>query len=217
MTPSMNQQNGAVGGAMNRMRYRGGQQPQPGAPEQNMSMRQDGSNVPGNQPGGENGSFGQFGQDPQAQPPSTPPAGPPTYGGGAMGGGAMQPGMMNRYRGPQAGPSSNMMPPQQPDGMQPSAQGQAPPAPTPTAGAASSPSMMDDSTPQMASGGVVSKPTVAMLGDKGPEAVIPLTNPDPKLSPGMFTKSRYRRPTGPSGVHGPSRPLLPLSPSKLMR
>lgn len=63
----------------------------------------------------------------------------------------------------------------------------------------------------MATGGMVTKPTIAMLGEHGPEAVVPLNNPSAKITPGMLPmqKQRYRPMTGPQSVHGPMRPLAP--------
>ncbi len=50
--------------------------------------------------------------------------------------------------------------------------------------------------PMMADGGVVDKPTVVMLGEEGPEAVVPLDNPNAKITPSMIESirkpSRYR-------------------------
>lgn len=79
-----------------------------------------------------------------------------------------------------------------------------------------------------ASGGIVDKPTIAMLADKGPEMVVPLTpRPNQKVTPGMMpqkisqvpvsTKSRYRTPIGVSGNHPPLRNNLPLVPNRLQR
>lgn len=62
----------------------------------------------------------------------------------------------------------------------------------------------------MARGGTVTKPTVALLGEDGPEAVVPLNNADARITPGMLgMKQRYRPMTGPQSVHGPMRPLAP--------
>lgn len=101
------------------------------------SGRQDGSNVEGNEPGGENGEYGAYGQNPDAAIP--------------------------------------------------------------------------DNMPAMAKGGVVDKPTVALLGEHGPEAVVPLNNPNAKVTPGMFSHHRYRPQTGKGMVHGPMRPMAPAA------
>lgn len=72
-------------------------------------------------------------------------------------------------------------------------------------------------------GGVVSKPTMAILGENGPEAVVPFNRtPSTKVSSTLFTpekgvRSRYRHPTGPAGPHGPMRSLEPLAPLKAYR
>ncbi len=123
--PGMAQRMAGTAGRFLQNRYRAGQQGQNGS----MSMRQDGQKVPGNQPGGQNGSYGPYGQSPQSQPPAEPPAGRPTFGSQVAGG--MQGGQpigravvgaaMNRYRAPQqqnpasasgpppAAPQSNVM------------------------------------------------------------------------------------------------------------
>ncbi len=70
-----------------------------------------------------------------------------------------------------------------------------------------------DSPDMMADGGIVTKPTKVLLGEKGPEAVVPLTDrPNAKLTPGMMPalRNRYRRPTGPAGAHGPIKGDSPL-------
>ena len=46
-----------------------------------------------------------------------------------------------------------------------------------------------DKTPQMARGGIVMEPTYALIGEAGPEAVIPLTGP---LRPRRKSNSKYR-------------------------
>lgn len=272
-----------------------------------VGFRGEGDQVPGNEPGGANGSYGAFGQDPHAQPPATPPsqqsggwrgnlqkAGQGMQSGMQGGNAAFQTGqnlgqfghnLQSRYRAhqndrnaaegsahvghalppgttsmgedvattppmdsapvqyapitgmaqpmdsmdtpapaaapqmdsgvPQMRAASPMAPESGMPGMTPAPDGdgsQPVPADTPTA-----PNLTPPAPTQLADGSVVSKPTMALLGEKGPEAVIPLSNPGAKVTPGMFTKSRYRRPTGPSSVHGPLHPLEPLAPSKLTR
>lgn len=69
-------------------------------------------------------------------------------------------------------------------------------------------------------GKIVTTPTVAKLGDKGPEAVIPLTSqPGEKLSPGMLggnPRTHWRRPSGPVGAKtmAPIRNDIPLRPNQ---
>jgi hypothetical protein len=81
-------------------------------------------------------------------------------------------------------------------------------------------------TPElMASGRLVTSPTVAMIGEKGPEAVVPLNNnPMNKVSglnatmlPGV--RSRYRHVTGPNALRreSPVRNDLPLKPNTAIR
>lgn len=230
--------------------------------------RGEGDQVPGNEPGGVNGSYGGFGQVPDQQPGEVAPAsgGDRPQHGMDWRGGAFQTGknigqfannLKSRYQANRGGSNetgnignatpqgttamgddgdSPMMPTPPPVSgmqsmpMQPTSMsgmpdmpapaqldgGQPAPADTPTAPRVAE-TPPGSANPQMANGGIVSKPTNVMLGDKGPEAVIPLTNPGAKVTPGMFTKSRYRRPTGPSSVHGPLHPLEPLAPSKLFR
>lgn len=66
-------------------------------------------------------------------------------------------------------------------------------------------------TPQMAKGRIVTQPTRAIIGDDGPEAVVPLDNPGAHVTPGMFSQHRYRAMTGPSMLHHPMRPMAPAS------
>jgi hypothetical protein len=69
------------------------------------------------------------------------------------------------------------------------------------------------------SGKMVTEPTLAMVGDKGPEAVVPLTDqPGSKTSPGMLggaPRTRWRHPLGPvaSKRTAPIRSLLPVKPN----
>lgn len=70
----------------------------------------------------------------------------------------------------------------------------------------------------MADGGIVSTPTRAVLGERGPEAVIPL-NPtaNARLHPTGFLKARYQRPVGPASAPGPIRSALPMSQNRTYR
>jgi hypothetical protein len=64
--------------------------------------------------------------------------------------------------------------------------------------------------PQMAHGGIVNKPTRAIIGENGPEAVIPLDgHAGSKMTPGMMPR-RYN-PTGETELRGPMRPMQPAS------
>ncbi len=85
-----------------------------------------------------------------------------------------------------------------------------------------------DSPDMMGDGGIVTKPTKVLLGEKGPEMVVPLSQREnAKVTPGMLDgkfsqlassiKSRYRQPQGPAGQHPPLRNNLPLVPSRLQR
>ena len=67
----------------------------------------------------------------------------------------------------------------------------------------------------MARGGIVTHPTRAILGENGPEAVIPLDNPNANVTAGMFSPRRYRANTGPSSLNHPLPPMAPapLDPS----
>jgi hypothetical protein len=91
--------------------------------------------------------------------------------------------------------------------------------------------LADDS---FARGKIVTSPTVAMLGEKGPEAVVPLNNqPDNKVSGAMLTdqpiaqphtlggtaRARYAHPVG-AAASARSKPIradLPLKPNSAMR
>lgn len=89
--------------------------------------------------------------------------------------------------------------------------------------AASPPQSMFTPEP-MAAGKVVTSPTVALLGDKGPEAVVPLTDqPGNRVSTKMFgtggIRTRYRHPQGPV-ASGRTRPItgdLPIRPNPVLR
>lgn len=71
----------------------------------------------------------------------------------------------------------------------------------------------------MAQGAIVTKPTTALIGEKGPEVVVPLTDqPGAKVSPmmlGGMPRTRYRHVTGPNAVRhtAPVRSDLPLRPN----
>lgn len=73
-----------------------------------------------------------------------------------------------------------------------------------------------------AGGKIVTKPTTALVGDQGPEAIIPL-NPKPgqKTSPGMLggSRARFRHVTGPGALRtlAPVRADLPLRPNVVPR
>lgn len=73
----------------------------------------------------------------------------------------------------------------------------------------------------MAGGKIVTKPTLAMVGDSGPEAVIPM-NPKPgaKTSPGMLgERARFQHVRGPQALKNvsPIRTDLPLRPNVIVR
>jgi len=64
--------------------------------------------------------------------------------------------------------------------------------------------------PAMADGGIVDKPTLAILGEDGPEAVVPMSgNPNAKITPGMM-QSRDTFQTGPSSLGQPLHSLAPM-------
>jgi hypothetical protein len=80
----------------------------------------------------------------------------------------------------------------------------------------------NDGAEPFAKGGVVTQPTRAILGENGPEAVIPLTDqPGAHLSTNMLgaVHSRYRRPTGPNALKhdAPIKADVPLLPNKGVR
>ena len=62
-----------------------------------------------------------------------------------------------------------------------------------------------------AHGGVVTKPTLALLGEDGAEAVVPMgNNPNAHITPGMLAP-RYDTQTGPSSLRHPMGNLKPVS------
>lgn len=71
--------------------------------------------------------------------------------------------------------------------------------------------------PQMADGRIVTKPTRAIIGESGPEAVIPLDgHAGSKITPesvGMSMPRRYDA-TGPTSLHHPIRPMRPMGETK---
>lgn len=75
----------------------------------------------------------------------------------------------------------------------------------------------------LARGKIVTKPTVAILGESGPEKVVPLNaNPENRVLPGPLgikAHTRYRHLTGPNapGRNSPAKDLLPLRPNVPMR
>lgn len=76
-----------------------------------------------------------------------------------------------------------------------------------------------------AGGKIVTKPTTAIVGEKGPEAIVPLSAaPGQKLSPAMLgatqgTKSRWRAVSGPNALKNtaPIKSDIPLRPNRFMR
>ena len=80
-----------------------------------------------------------------------------------------------------------------------------------------------DGMDAFAGGKLVTQPTVAMLGEKGPEAVVPLNSaPGQKVTPGMLgggIRTRFRHPTGPNALRhiSPVRADLPLKPNTGIR
>jgi hypothetical protein len=75
----------------------------------------------------------------------------------------------------------------------------------------------------MGSGKIVTQPTLAEVGDKGPEAVVPLTDqPGAKITPGSLgasPRTRWGHPMGPvaSKRAAPIRSLLPVKPNAPFR
>lgn len=66
--------------------------------------------------------------------------------------------------------------------------------------------------PQMKSGQIVTKPTRAIIGEHGPEAVVPLDgHAGSRITPGMMGNLMPKRydATGPTALHGPMRPMKP--------
>jgi hypothetical protein len=93
------------------------------------------------------------------------------------------------------------------------------PSPQTAAAAPSQPSfsspfgnMRFGSQPQaMESGGMVTEPTLAMLGENGPEVVVPMGgNPNAKITPGMM-QPRDTFNTGPSSLGKPLHGLAPTA------
>jgi hypothetical protein len=87
-------------------------------------------------------------------------------------------------------------------------------------------------TDQFAGGKIVTRPTTAILGENGPEMVVPFQRSGgtkvstnvlgPKSSATMFSegkgvRSRFKHPSGPVGPQGPLRSLLPLKPLGVYR
>jgi hypothetical protein len=103
------------------------------------------------------------------------------------------------------GPTYQQAPPPQPA----QAQAQAPQAPQSFASPFGN---MRFGQPQaMADGDVVTEPTLAMLGEDGPEAVVPMGgNPDATITPGMM-QPRDTFDTGPSSLGKPLHSLPPTS------
>lgn len=231
--------------------------------------RGDGSQVPGNQPGGANGQFGRYGQVPDQQPTPSFAQGvkqtainqfnksPVGQIAGAVQryGQQRQQGQINngmndqmsqmRQGDMQSGADQMGQPSapgaDQPQGdqmqsgainagapqdsaPQPAMPSADPPKPTQQQATAQQSGMASPfgqmnfgGAPQMASGGIVTKPTRAIIGEHGPEAVIPLDgHAGSKLTPGMMMPRRYN-PTGPTEVKGPGmRPMAPAMMDKKM-
>jgi hypothetical protein len=72
-------------------------------------------------------------------------------------------------------------------------------------------------------GKMVTQPTLAMVGEKGPEAVVPLTDqPGAKVTPGMLggmPRTRWGHPMGPNAAKrmSPVRGALPIKPNPSLR
>jgi hypothetical protein len=91
------------------------------------------------------------------------------------------------------------------------------------------PSTTASDLPAFAQGQIVTKPTTALIAEKGPEAIIPLgpQKSGQKLTPGMMPqkissvpssiKTRYRTGTGASAQRPPLRADLPLMPNRPQR
>lgn len=75
----------------------------------------------------------------------------------------------------------------------------------------------------MAGGKLVTKPTLAMVGEHGPEAVVPLTDqPGAKTTPAILggaPRTRWQRPSGPVASHhqAPIRGIIPIRPNNSFR
>lgn len=201
--------------------------------------RGDGQQVPGNEPGGANGSYGGYGQDPDAQPPDQPPSTGmqpqhPSLGGmlGGMAHGVMQGAQSHFNKSPvgqavqayhrygmpaQAAPTSiaNTDDSGAPGPEPPQPMGSSAPPSNDLAGSLASGARMSDANdpgnPQMKDGGIITKPTMVMLAEHGqPEAVVPLDgHAGSKLRPGMFSSGRYRGTTGLAMTRGPVPPMAP--------
>lgn len=87
-----------------------------------------------------------------------------------------------------------------------------PASPTPQSGFSSPFGKMNFGQPQaMADGAVVTEPTLAVLGEDGAEAVVPMSgNPNAKVTPGMV-QPRDTFQTGPSSLGQPLHDLPPTS------
>jgi hypothetical protein len=80
-----------------------------------------------------------------------------------------------------------------------------------------------DAVAAFGGGKIVTQPTLAEVGDKGPEAVVPLTDqPGSKITPGQLgagARTRWGHPGGPvaSKRTAPIRGLLPVKPNAPFR
>lgn len=190
------QQNAAIASA---------QQSRYGAQQQAPAM----SGFAAPQPMGQAGqSYGMSGQPPAAAPQTsiTPLTGGSTIGNGqqnAQAAATAKPAAATTPTSPAPAPAAAPASPTQPAP-------QASPTAQPAAGANATGKTM---TPfgLMAKGGIITHPTKAIIGENGPEAVIPLDNPEANITPGMFSPHRYRPMTGPAMTHHPIRPLAPAS------
>lgn len=221
------------------------------------SFRRDGSNVPGNQPGGANGMFGRYGQIPDQQPSQSAMQ---TIGDAAKGwaGSAADRAGQNLNNSPagqlwnrygtqgrtdhamnqnmqqmqdQSGANSkdrlSRDPYPRPDGygmhapsgisevspvdqQQPADMGSEPGNPMPQSGGygGGDPQQQPE---MMARGGIITKPTLALLGEHEPEAVVPMGgNPNARITPGMVAP-RNDIQTGESSLIHPLHNLKPTS------
>jgi hypothetical protein len=119
-----------------------------------------------------------------------------------------------------AGPSAN---------TQPGWSGSAAPPPTPPPDAQPPAQSMDDNASGgfddgMDKGAIVTSPTRAILGENGPEAVVPLTDqPGARVSTNVVGQgnmhARYRRPQGPDAQrrYSPIKSDVPLLPNRGVR
>ncbi len=225
-----------------------------------VSMRGDGYDVPGNQPGGANGMYGGYGQAPDQmptqqmksavryqamdestpdmatgmttmmaqdqrqqqpqyeQPPSAPAAQPQQYGGYMN--------QMQRKDGTESY-ASPMQPTVAPSSTGSGSAGATQPQPQQQTATAQQPQSQSFSSPfgkmnfgnsgntanPMRRGGIVTKPTRAIIGEDGPEVVIPLSgDADAKITPGQIAgigaaTPRVRNVTGTHSLHNPLRPM----------